>query len=180
MLITGENIVIRPFSKPDLQDYYELMSSEEVFEYELSYALNFEQTTQELAIIMENYRREKPTTLTLGVEHRIFHKIIGYFTITYSDPAQTVAMIGFAFHPAFWRKGLAYQTIEAFVNYFFAQQGIRVFCSTMGNNERTIKLMEKLGFRREGTLRQSLWAKNRLCDEAFFGIMREEWNNTKP
>jgi [ribosomal protein S5]-alanine N-acetyltransferase len=176
MSIVNDNIIIRPFNPQDIQDYFEIMSNEEAFEYELNYALNYDQTLHDLNNIMAAYRQEAPSIITWGVEYRTFKKIIGYFNITYIDPEQSVAMIGFAFNPTFWRKGLAYQTIELFVNHFFSQQGVRVFCSTMGENEKTIKLMEKLGFRREGVLRKSLWAKGKLRDEIYFGIMKEEWS----
>jgi [ribosomal protein S5]-alanine N-acetyltransferase len=175
MAIANETISIRPFVEQDIQDYFEIMSNEDVFEYELTYALNYDQTWHDLNNMMAAYRQEAPSIITWGVEYRAFQKIIGYFNLTYIDPEQRVAMIGFAFNPTFWRKGLAYQTIELFLNYFFSRQGIRVFCATMGENQRTIQLMEKLGFRREGVLRKSLWAKGQLRDEIYFGIMKEEW-----
>ena len=40
-----------------------------------------------------------------------------------------------------------------------------------------MRVIEKLGFSREGLLRNNQFVKGRLADEAIYGVLREEWGH---
>jgi RimJ/RimL family protein N-acetyltransferase len=42
-------------------------------------------------------------------------------------------------------------------------------------NTASIRVMEKIGMRSEGTLRQSRLHRGSLIDEAWYGLLRSEW-----
>jgi RimJ/RimL family protein N-acetyltransferase len=51
----------------------------------------------------------------------------------------------------------------------------RVVADTDTENTAAWTLMERLGLRREGHLKQSLWFKRRWVDEYLYAILRDEW-----
>lgn len=66
------------------------------------------------------------------------------------------ADIGFAFLPAFWRKGLAHEAASAVLEHGRTVLGLkRIVAITNPDNESSIRLLEKLGMRLDGTARLS-------------------------
>jgi len=64
--------------------------------------------------------------------------------------------IGFAFLPRFWRQGYALESAAAVMNYARNQLHLTdIAAITTPDNERSIKLLEKLCFRFQGTRRLS-------------------------
>lgn len=64
--------------------------------------------------------------------------------------------VGFAFLPAYWSQGYAFESARAVLN--FAKDVLllkRVVAITSVDNESSIKLLEKLGLRFEGMIRMS-------------------------
>jgi len=66
------------------------------------------------------------------------------------------ADIGFAFLPAFWGKGYAHEAAVAVLEHGRTALGLnRIVAVTNPNNESSIRLLEKLGMRLDGTARLS-------------------------
>jgi len=62
--------------------------------------------------------------------------------------------LGFAFLPRFWSKGYAFESARAVLAHARTVLGLeRVVAIVSPGNEASIGLLEKLGFRREGTTR---------------------------
>ena len=62
--------------------------------------------------------------------------------------------LGFAFLPKFWSKGYAFESAAAVVRYGKEVLGLRRIVAILSqDNHRSSKLLEKLGFCFEGTLR---------------------------
>lgn len=75
-----------------------------------------------------------------------------------------------------WGKGYSGEVVRAVLPYTFGELGMnRVGADIYAMNERSIRLFEKAGFRREGTTRQSVLKDDRFVDEYHYGILRAEW-----
>jgi UDP-4-amino-4,6-dideoxy-N-acetyl-beta-L-altrosamine N-acetyltransferase len=51
----------------------------------------------------------------------------------------------------------------------------KIFARTLASNERSVRFHQKLGFLREGILRQHHFDGERYCDVVCFGLLRTEW-----
>ena len=60
----------------------------------------------------------------------------------------------------------------AFAAYFSLR---RIRAMADARNTASHRVMEKIGMKREGTLRQNDLVSGKLIDEAWFGILRAEW-----
>ncbi len=64
--------------------------------------------------------------------------------------------LGFAFLPAYWRQGYAFESASAVLHYAHEDLGVgRLLAITNPSNTASIRLLEKLGFRLDGTTRLS-------------------------
>ena len=84
------------------------------------------------------------------------------------------ADIGYEVAPEHWRKG--YATAAAVINHGFDQMGLhRISSWCVAGNVASARVLEKLGLREEGRLRENEYFKNRWWDTLVFGMVREDW-----
>jgi len=79
-----------------------------------------------------------------------------------------------------WGKGYGTEATALITEYAFATLNLnRVVLRVHEDNERGIRAYEKVGFRREGVLRQDIYREGRYWDTLVMGILREEWESRK-
>jgi RimJ/RimL family protein N-acetyltransferase len=61
--------------------------------------------------------------------------------------------------------------------YFEELRYQKVTVPVHGDNDPSIMLHEKLGFRREGTHRRMIYSRGRYIDVLWFGMTNEEFHN---
>jgi len=77
--------------------------------------------------------------------------------------------------PAYWGRGLMRLSAHAVVDWAFSDAGFnRVHAFVMTTNEPSIKLLERCGFSREGTLRQYRIARDAARDFHLYALLRQD------
>jgi RimJ/RimL family protein N-acetyltransferase len=90
------------------------------------------------------------------------------------DPRQVV--IGFTLARAHHRKGYATEAIARLLDYIFTDLcKHRVTAIADTRNVPSVRLMERLGMRREGHFLQNNWFKGSWADEYLYALLEEEW-----
>jgi RimJ/RimL family protein N-acetyltransferase len=78
--------------------------------------------------------------------------------------------------PGEWGKGHGTEATRLIVGHAFETLNLnRVWLHVYEYNPRGIRAYEKVGFRREGVLRQDTFRDGRYWDTVVMGILREEW-----
>jgi ribosomal-protein-alanine N-acetyltransferase len=90
------------------------------------------------------------------------------------DPRQ--AEIGFTLARTQQGRGYAAEAVGALLGFVFGTLGLhRVVAVTDARNDSAARLLERVGFRREGHYIQNAWFKGAWGDELSFAILRDEW-----
>lgn len=77
---------------------------------------------------------------------------------------------------AYWGRGIVSAAIKAMIDYAFAQFNLtRLYAQPMAHNAASIKVLEKVGFRREGLLRDSVVKNNVLMDTVLYAYLSSDW-----
>jgi RimJ/RimL family protein N-acetyltransferase len=75
-----------------------------------------------------------------------------------------------------WARGYGYDAGELALAFAFDELNLhRVTATVFSYNERSIALVEKLGFRREGAFREFLQRDGERHDMLLYGLLRPEW-----
>ncbi len=91
------------------------------------------------------------------------------------------ADIGYELDPAHWRRGLATEAAGAMVRWAFAELKVhRVWAACAAENEPSWRLLERLGFKREGHLRENEQMRGRWWDTYLYGLLGDEWQARNP
>jgi RimJ/RimL family protein N-acetyltransferase len=64
-------------------------------------------------------------------------------------------------------------------NLFLSKDIPRIVATTHTKNVISQKILEKVGFKREGTMRKSYFCRGEWTDMFLFSILREEWKEPK-
>jgi RimJ/RimL family protein N-acetyltransferase len=100
---------------------------------------------------------------------------IGY--TEHADVERIGAEVGYWLGRAFWGQGIATAALRLLTSHAFtANAELRrlyavPYCSNLGS----ARVLEKAGYRREGTLRQSAIKDGRVLDQWMYSIVRDDW-----
>lgn len=85
--------------------------------------------------------------------------------------------LGFELARSYWRQGIMTEALEAIIGFGFNEVGLnRIQAVVMPGNEGSEKLLEKLGFHREGILREyENWGEKGYVDVLMFSLLRSEY-----
>jgi RimJ/RimL family protein N-acetyltransferase len=90
------------------------------------------------------------------------------------EPA--IVDIGFTLGPSAQGRGYATEAVGEVVRYLFEDRGKHKVCADCDTrNHRSWRLMERLGLRREGTLRESFRDGEGWASEHLYGLVEADW-----
>jgi ribosomal-protein-alanine N-acetyltransferase len=100
---------------------------------------------------------------------------IGFIPKT--DVERVGAEVGYWLGPSHWGRGLCTAALEALTGHAFAASPElrRLFALPYVTNPASARVLEKAGYTREGTLRQSALKDGRVVDQWMYAIVRDEW-----
>jgi len=109
------------------------------------------------------------------IEDRASGRFLGSIRFNSIDKYSKWAEIGYELHPSFWGKGLMSDAVKAVARCGFDDFSLnRIEAWTLPGNPASDRVLEKAGFRYEGTLRQKAWFKNAFHDFRMFGRLAGE------
>jgi [ribosomal protein S5]-alanine N-acetyltransferase len=102
---------------------------------------------------------------------------IGYGMVAFIDRYNRSCRLGITIgDKCQWGQGYAKEALQAVIRYCFHHLDLnRIGAEIYAFNIPSIALFEKLGFKREGVIRQCVYKKGKFEDEYLYGLLREEW-----
>ena len=96
--------------------------------------------------------------------------LVGAIRYNHFEKKSKCGEIGYESHPDFWGKGLMTEAVGVIVSCGHQSFGLnRIEAWTLPGNAASDRVLEKSGFRFEGTLRQKAWFKGGYHDFRMFG-----------
>ncbi|QCW52684.1 GNAT family N-acetyltransferase [Nocardioides dongxiaopingii] len=116
------------------------------------------------------------TGARLALERTTDGAFLGWCGLTRFDPQHRSASLGYCLGAAAWGHGYATEAAGAVLGWAFETLDLnRVQAETDTRNLASARVLEKLGFRREGTLREDCVVDGDVSDSWVFGLLRREW-----
>lgn len=148
-MIETKRLIIRRFMPSDAADLFEYLSLPETYRFEPG-----DPITMDEAVDLAAERSETENFLAVVV--KASGKMIGHLYFEQRQPPEFRTWeIGYIFNPSFQCLGYASEASAALVNYAFANlHPHRIMARCDQKNPASWKLLEKIGFTREGTFKQ--------------------------
>jgi [ribosomal protein S5]-alanine N-acetyltransferase len=101
--------------------------------------------------------------------------LIGRVGLKVVRPDHREGELWFAFRRDRHGQGYATEAARALIRFGFGTLGLhRIFGDCDPRNTASARLMERLGMRREGHLRESWWLKGEWCDSWIYAVLEDE------
>jgi [ribosomal protein S5]-alanine N-acetyltransferase len=82
--------------------------------------------------------------------------------------------MGYYISEDFWNKGIATMAVKAICKYVFENTDIiRIFAEPFSDNQASCKVLEKAGFKFEGTLRSNAIKNNKILDMNMYALVKD-------
>lgn len=169
--IATERLRLRAYELGDVPDLARLIGTRAVAENLLRVPYPYSEQDARNFVLSTKESGEARFAITLANEHNL----IGGIGLRI-DPQHPRAELGYWVGTAYWRNGYATEAARAIVEYGFATLGLhRIYASAFRENTVSAKVLQKLGMRPEGCLRQHVLKWGRFIDLEMYGILRSEW-----
>lgn len=143
-----ERLILRRFREIDLQDLHEYLSDPKVVAFEPYKPMTIAETQENLAWRIS-------TDEMIAVELKTTGKLIGNVYLGKRDFDSLE--IGFVFNGNYQHQGYARESCEKLIDLAFAAGVHRIYAECDPENEKSWRLLERLGFSREAHLRQNVY-----------------------
>lgn len=83
--------------------------------------------------------------------------------------------IGYMIDPEQWGNGYATEAVDLLCRYAFDERRLeKVFATVYATNPASARVLEKVGFQQEGTLRKHAFADGERVDVRYYGLLPED------
>lgn len=110
-----------------------------------------------------------------GVALKNSNKLAGTAGIWRIDRKHFRGEIGYDLMPKYWRKGIMTEALRAIVDFGFSEMKLHTIeANADPNNIASTKLLEKLGFKKEGHLKESYFFDGKFTDNVIYSKINPE------
>jgi ribosomal-protein-alanine N-acetyltransferase len=174
-VLTTERLVLRELRPGDAPDVFAFRSDAEEQYFN---SVPMREVAEALALIEElraDYaaRRGIQWAVTLTGEG----PVVGLMGFNVWQQGHRRAELGYDLSRAKWGRGFGAEAVAAIVRFGFRRMALnRIEAFTIADNVRSVRLLERLGFQREGVRRElTLEGDGRFHDGTIYGLLRREY-----
>lgn len=175
----SERLRLRPFTGADGDALFALHSDAFVLRYwdsppwqERGRADRFIEVCRNLA--------EEGSGARVAVELIDGASFIGWCSLTSWNPTYRSAALGYCFDAAAWGHGYATEAARSLLGWAFDTLDLnRVQAEADTRNAASARVLEKLGFVHEGTLREDCVVNGDVSDSWVYGLLRRDWQRAE-
>jgi len=173
--INASRVSLRWITEDDVDALYRIFSHTEVMRYWSHPPLADRNAAVKLLHeIYDDFKRQK--FMKWGIARRSDDALIGTATLFSFNPESHRAEIGYCLDRAEWGKGYMNEALRALLAYAFEELALhRIEADVDPRNGASLQTVERLGFQREGYLRERWQVNGEIQDTVFYGLLRPDW-----
>jgi RimJ/RimL family protein N-acetyltransferase len=170
-----DRLRLRPFTAADAEALFALQSDARVLRYWDSPPWT-ERARAHAFIAACGQMAKEGTGARPAIDRLSDGAFLGWCHLTRWNPVYRSASTGYCLAEEAWGHGYATEAAHALLAWGFETLDLnRVQAETDTRNVGSAHVLEKLGFRREGTLREDCVVDGDVSDSWVYGLLRREW-----
>lgn len=178
--LTTDRLTLRRMLVSDCADMYEYASRQDVTKYVTWYPHPDRAYTKEYLQYLAN-RYAAGMFYDWAIFYEPDCKMVGTCGFTSFNFLSDSAEVGYVLNPEYWGKGIMQEALVRVLQFGFDNLGLhRIEAKYIEDNIRSRHVMEKVGMRFEGVLREAMLVKGNYVNVGVCSILRSEWERTQP
>jgi len=176
-VLVTPRLTLRPIDARDAADLFAIFSDPDVMRFWSSAAwTDIGQAHDSIRATIAGYAAGD--AMRLGVEWE--GRVVGTCTLFDISPTNRRAEIGYALASRCWGRGLMHEALSHVLDHAFGPMGLhRIEADIDPRNAPSARTLERLGFLREGTLRERWIVNGEISDTALYGLLAREWQSRR-
>jgi RimJ/RimL family protein N-acetyltransferase len=175
--IDAPRVRLRWLTEQDVDALYAVFSDRQMMRYWSTPAMTDRSEAAALITRIHDHFRDK-WGFQWGIERKEDRRILGTCTLFRIDACNGRAELGYGLGSQFWSKGYMLEALTALFAYTFGTLALRRLEADVDpRNESSLRILGKLGFQREGLLRERWNVGGEIQDTVFLGLLAREWRN---
>jgi len=175
--LATQRLRLRQLDSGDIPALFRVFSDPRVTRYWSAPPFSDLQAAQQYLGDIDEHRRTG-TLLQWGIAELGTDRVIGTATLFRWDKVHRRAEIGFAIAADDWGRGYATEAIGRLIKYGFVELELNRFEADVDpRNSASLRVLEKLGFEREGYSPQRFLVAEEWQDSVILGLLRQDWQN---
>jgi [ribosomal protein S5]-alanine N-acetyltransferase len=180
MKLETERLVLRDFVPRDWQRVLEYQTDPLYLRYNPWTERTPAAVQEFVGWFLEHQKQNPRIKFQLAVTLKSSDLLIGNCGIRMEHANAFQADIGYELDPKHWNHGYASEAAHAIVDFGFRTFGLhRVWSWCVAENVGSAHVMEKLGMRPEGHLRENEYYRGKWWDTLMYAILADEWEAHK-
>lgn len=166
---------LRELGPDDLEALFSTLKANAEFFKKVEFSGANIQTKQEISELIQKSEKERKEGRSIRFGLFSQNKIIGQVDLHEIQWEHRKAEIGYWLSEEHCGKGSAKQALSTLIKFAFLELKLhRLEATTSVNNKPSIKLLERLGFTREGKLREAFCIRGRYVDDYLYSLLASD------
>ena len=173
--LSNNSLSLREFRYDDWKSVHEYASQEIVSQYQAWGPNNETDSKMFVEKVIKDSRKTPRVRFAFAV---IFEdKLIGTAEISIRNFNHRNGEISYIINPNFWGRGFATDIAYLLIDFGFEHLALhRIYATCNPRNIASTRVMEKVGMKKEGIMRECLLIKDGWRDSLLFSVLEYEWN----
>ena len=179
MLLETERLVLRPLESGDVDDILPFHADPDSVRY-IPWEVRDRVAVIEWLTKAVTFKSFRPAEVGLifAIIEKASGKVIGQLNTKLVDEANNTANIGYILNPDYRGQGFVNEAMRAVLDYLFRTEKVhRVVADIDIRNGASVRVVERLGFRREATYIENDYLKGEWCSMYLYALLSREWRS---
>lgn len=173
--LQSARLLLRPFAEADLEALYTLQSNARVLRYWNSPP--WTDRARAPAFLAECRQMERDGSgAQFAIQALATRTFVGWCSMFRWNPVYRSLGVGYCLDEPAWGKGYATEAVRAMLHWAYGALDLnRVEAELDTRNTASARVLEKLGFEREGLRREDCVVAGEVSDSWIYGLLRRDW-----
>jgi len=171
--LVTERLVLGMLCKDDAPALERLAAAREIADTTISIPHPYTRADAERFIACQRDAAARGDEVVFGIRRRLDDQLVGCVSLREIDRVHLQAELGYWIGVPYWNQGYATEAAAAAVAYGFGSLGLnRIYAHHMARNQASGRVLERVGMRREGVLRERVRKWGRFEDVVVYAVLR--------
>jgi len=175
-VLASARLRLRPFTHDDAAPLFRVFSDEQVVRFwSVGAWTDIAQAEKMIEEALLAYREGGLSRYAIALADT--DELIGICNLRGFFEQNRRCELGYALGSAHWGHGYAFEALETLLGHAFSALDMnRIEADIDPRNDASARLLERLGFRREGYMPERWFVHGEYADTAFYGLLRRYWD----
>ncbi len=172
-------MTLRPLMKKDEKRIAELAHDKSIYRFtRVPYPYNIEHAKKFIADSQKKMKKKEEYVFAIALNEN--DELIGIASLMRFNKMDNRAEVGYWLGKPYRSKGYVPEACKLIINFGFNKLKLnKIIIECAKENKASKKVIDKLGAKLEGVLRESSFVGGKYRDSLYHGILRKEWKPNK-